>query len=55
VKKNHVRKNRALLLLSRKLRKKREEEAREPFQKEGDKVRRIAKRITGSEWIRVKI
>lgn len=55
MKKNHVRKNRALFLLSKISRKRREEDNKEAFLKESDKVRRIAKRITGSQWIRIKV
>jgi hypothetical protein len=55
MKKSHVKKNRALLLLSRHLRRKRQEDNKDEFQKQSDKLRRIAKRITHSPWIKIEI
>ena len=55
IKKGHIKKNRALLLLSRHLKRKRQEENKDETEKQSDKVRRVAKRITGSPWIRVEV
>ena len=55
MKKGHVRKNRALLLLSRHDRRERQEAKKDEVQRLSDRVRRIAKRITGSPWIRIEV
>jgi len=55
VKKNHVRKNRALLLLTRHMRKERREANKDEVQKQSERVRRVAKRITQSPWIRIDV
>ena len=55
MKKGNVKKNRALLLLSRHFKKERQEANKDEVQKLSDKVRRVAKRQTGSKWIRIEI
>ena len=55
MKKSHSKKNRALLLLSKYLRKERQEANKDETQKQSDKLRRIAKRITKSPWIRIEL
>lgn len=55
MKDNHIRKNRALVRLSKYLKKERREANKNETQKQSDKLRRIAKRITGSPWIRVEV
>lgn len=52
-KKDHIKKNRALLLLARHMRRERQESLKDAIQLQSDKVRRVAKRLTKSPYIRI--
>lgn len=55
MKNDHIKKNRALLLLTRHLRKVKHEAKKDECQKQSDKIRRVAKRMTNSPYIRIEV